>query len=160
MLMDTIQYHMTHARHVNSEILALSDSLDPEVVRLIDDIGNYGYFEIFDTYMGMFRSGLLKHDESMSFIARNIFDYLQIVDHVDDYIQNYLPTTFARPSYLVSGSIRTSNVVPLRRYVRPEAATAGAILDFVAPNAESTDTTALQDDEQEQDDQQEPPAGR
>jgi hypothetical protein len=152
-LMDAIHFHMARARKVDREILDRSDYLDAEVVNLITAVENYGYFTFWDNIYPMYQRGLLKPDENMSFIARNIFDYLQTASKVDAYIQEHLPTAFQRPSYLVSGSIRDSDEIPLQRYVRPEAATGGASIDFVAPTAaEHTETT------QSSDEQQEPPA--
>jgi hypothetical protein len=149
-VLDAISHYLTRARHVNNEILAFSDYVDTDLIRLISDIENRSYFRLFDNYVPLINRGPLKEDDwDLSFIAREIFDYLQMVDKVDDYIQEHLPTTFARPPYLVSASNRTSDAIPLRRYIRPEAANGGATLNLVAPNAEITDTTALQDDEQE-----------
>lgn len=114
-----IDYFMRRARQVNHEILDLSTYLDVEVISLITSIENHGYFKIFEPFNSYFERGLLKPDHNMSFIARDVFDYLQIVDKLDDYIHERLPTTFRPPSYLVSGSNRDSDAVPLRRYVVP-----------------------------------------
>lgn len=51
----------------------------------------------------------------MSWLARNVFDYLQIVDRLDEYRHKFLETTFTPPSYLVAGTERTSKASPLKR---------------------------------------------
>jgi hypothetical protein len=51
----------------------------------------------------------------MSGIARIVFNYLQIVDHIDVYRRKYLaPLGYKKPEYLL-GSGDDSDAVPLKR---------------------------------------------
>ena len=54
----------------------------------------------------------------MSVMAPGIFDYLQLVDHVDDYCQAVLAMERRIPSELIAGTEPQSDAVPLRREMK------------------------------------------
>lgn len=112
--METIRFYMTRARSVNREILDLSAYIAPEVIGYINDIENRGYFNVFDEIYQLYSRNVFNSPD-MSWLARNVFDYLQIVDRLDEYRHKFLETTFTPPSYLVAGTERTSKASPLKR---------------------------------------------
>jgi hypothetical protein len=115
-VMDAIYYHhMERARRRNREILELSSFVPSEVISLITEIENHGYFRVFESVYSSYKAGAVRNTD-LSFLARNFFDYLLLADRLDNYRHEFLPTTATRPSYLVSGSNRDSPDIPLKRF--------------------------------------------
>lgn len=110
-----IAFHMERARNVNREILELSSFIASEVISLVIEIENNQFINNFENADPMFMADLVARENSgdLSYFAPYIFDYLLIVDRLDDYRHEFLPTTSTRPSYLVAGSNRDSDDVPL-----------------------------------------------
>ncbi|BBY01423.1 hypothetical protein MSEO_19220 [Mycobacterium seoulense] len=118
-MLDAINYHMDRARRVNREILDLSAFVASEVICLVNDIESQGYFRAFEFVYPLFKADQLNKSD-LSFLCRHIFDYLLIVDRLDAYRRDFLPAPSPRPTYLISGSMRESDEVPLRHFSAPE----------------------------------------
>lgn len=118
-VIDAIHYHMDRARRVNREILDLSAFLASDVISLVNDIESHGYFEAFEFVYPLFKANQLSKSD-LSFLCRHIFDYLLLADRLDAYCRDFLPAPSPRPAYLISGSVRDSDEVPLRRFSTPE----------------------------------------
>ncbi|UXA05013.1 hypothetical protein KXD96_18795 [Mycobacterium sp. SMC-2] len=116
---DAIRYHMDRARRVNREILDLSAFVASEVICLVNDIESHGYFEAFEFVYPLFKANQLGKSD-LSILSRHIFDYLLVVDRLDAYRREFLPEPSPRPAYLISGSMRDSDEVPLRHFWTPE----------------------------------------
>ncbi|HME76011.1 MAG TPA: hypothetical protein VKI00_10260 [Mycobacterium sp.] len=111
-VIDVIRFRMDRARDVNREILRFATFLSSDLIKHVVAIEEHGYFRLFDT---LSQTGRLEQLTDLSVMAREIFDYLQLADHVDDYRHEFLPTTYRIPPELIAGSERDSGVIPLRR---------------------------------------------
>ncbi len=118
-MLDAINYHMDRARRVNREILDLSAFVASEVICLVNDIESQGYFRAFEFVYPLFKANQLSKSD-LSFLSRHIFDYLLLADRLDAYRRDFLPAPSPRPTYLISGSMRDSDEVPLRHFSTPE----------------------------------------
>lgn len=114
-VLDAIHFHMDRARQVNREILDLSSFVASEVICLVNDIESQGYFRAFEFVYPLFKADQLGKSD-LSMLSRHIFDYLLIVDRLDAYRRDFLPEPEPRPEYLISGSMRDSDEVPLRHF--------------------------------------------
>ncbi|MGE2816253.1 hypothetical protein ACQI5H_14100 [Mycobacterium heidelbergense] len=120
-VLDAIHYHMDRARSVNREILDLSAFVASDVICLVNDIESQGYFRALEFVYPLFKANQLSKSD-LSFLARHIFDYLLLADRLDAYRREFLPAASPRPTYLISGSVRDSDEVPLSRFSTPERA--------------------------------------
>lgn len=118
-VLDAIHHHMDRARRVNREILDLSAFVASDVISLVNDIEIRGYFRAFEFVYPLFKAGQLSKSD-LSFLSRHIFDYLLLADRLDAYRRDFLPAPAPRPAYLISGSVRDSGEVPLRRFSTAE----------------------------------------
>ncbi|WP_156752012.1 hypothetical protein [Mycobacterium sp. E2497] len=118
-MLDAIHYHMERARRVNSEILDLSAFVASDVISIVNDIENRGYFSAFEFVYPLFKANQLSKSD-LSFLSRHIFDYLLLADRLDTYCRDFLPAPAPRPEYLISGTVRDSDEVPLSRFSTPE----------------------------------------
>ncbi|MGH3787538.1 MAG: hypothetical protein ACRDRG_13525 [Pseudonocardiaceae bacterium] len=109
-VLDVIHYHMTRAHDVNREILSFATFLDSEALNLVAEIEDH--LTSIDRMVGLLQQ---RSSTDMSVLARDIFDYLQLADHLDDYRHEFLPTTFSRRPELIAGSVRGSDASPLLR---------------------------------------------
>ena len=114
-VIDVIALHMDRAREVNREILRFSTFLAPELIKHVVAVEEHGYFQRFDN---LSETGQLDQLTDMSAMAPEIFDYLQLVDHVDDYCQAFLATERRIPPELIAGTERQSDAIPLRRAIK------------------------------------------
>jgi hypothetical protein len=111
-VIENMEYDMGRAQEVNRELLKYPSYLSTEMVSLLVDIDEQGYFKAFERYKAM---GHFQTATDLSLIAREIFDYLQLADHVDDYRNEFLPLTFRRRPELIAASVRGSSATPLGR---------------------------------------------
>ncbi|MEE6179093.1 hypothetical protein [Mycobacterium sp. 050134] len=117
-LLDAIQYHMDRARRVNREILDLSAFVASDVISIVNDIESRGYFNAFEFVYPLFKANQLDKTD-LSFLSRHIFDYLLLAERLDAYRRDFLPAASPRPTYLISGTVRDSDEIPLRRFSAP-----------------------------------------
>jgi hypothetical protein len=89
------------------------DALDK---RSDDHHSGHAYFSSAYSMYKMLQRGLLSGTD-MPVFAREIFDYLQLVDHLDDYLHEFLPTTFSAAPGLIDGSEQESSDGPLIREI-------------------------------------------
>lgn len=113
-VLDYMIYDMDRARDVNRELRRDSSYLSTDVISLLVDIDEQGYFRTFDL---MASTGTLHRPGNFSVMGRPIFDYLQLADHIDNYRHRFLPLASHRRPELVSGSVRRSTATPLRRHM-------------------------------------------
>jgi hypothetical protein len=118
-VIEQMAYDLGRAREVNRELLKYPEYLGTEVVGLLVDIDERGYFKMFDLYTNM---GVFQNAANLSLIAREIFDYLQLADHIDDYRHDFLPLTFRNRPELIAASVRGSTATPLWRVLNRGAA--------------------------------------
>lgn len=113
-IVECIQHHhMARARQVNREILEFAPYLATEAMSLIKLIEERGYFQKFDEVYGFYQRGQLGDPDLQTLLAKPVFDYLLIVHRFDRYRRELLPITFRSPPYLISGSARGSDEIPL-----------------------------------------------
>lgn len=112
-VMGLIGHHVIRAREVNQEILTFASHLDSELISYLVAIEQYGYFRHFYGWNMAYQKGMFRGSD-LSVLGRPLFDYLQVVDHLDQYRRRFLSTMHSRPPYLISGSNRQSDAVPLR----------------------------------------------
>lgn len=118
-VLDAIYYHMDRARRVNREILDLSQYVASNIISHVNDIESEGYFRAFEFVYPLIKANQFNNSD-ISFLARDIFDYLLLADRLDAYRRDFLPAPAPRPTYLISGSMRGSDEVPLRRFSTSE----------------------------------------
>ena len=111
-VIERMAYDMNRAREVSRELLKYPAYLGTDVVSLLVDIDEQGYFKALEQYAGM---GHFQNAPNLSLIAREIFDYLQLADHIDDYRHDFLPLAFGRRPELIAASVRGSADTPLWR---------------------------------------------
>jgi hypothetical protein len=108
---ELIRDSVAHAQKVNKEVLEFAPYLAAEMIENIVGIEQRGYFGVFalvDHALGDER-----RTRNLSFLARHIFDYLQLADKVDDYYTEFVHAFVFSGSFLVSGTRDGSDAVPL-----------------------------------------------
>jgi hypothetical protein len=111
-VIERMAYDMNRAKDVNRELLRYAAYLSTDVLSLLVDIDEYGYFKAFEMWAS---AGQFQNAPNLSFMAGHIFDYHQLADHVDDYRHDRLPVTFRLRPELIAGSARGSSATPLWR---------------------------------------------
>ncbi len=95
-VLDVIRYHMTRAHDVNREIFSFAAFLNSDALNLVAEIEDH--LRSIDRMVGLLQQA---SNTDMSVLARTIFDYLQLADHLDDYRHEFLPTTISRAPELI-----------------------------------------------------------
>jgi len=114
-VMDAIHDRITRTCAINREILSFTQYLASDLINHIAAVDSCTLFQGFGLHYNLYHSGRLRTD--MSEWAKAIFDYLQLVDDVDNYrLENKLPT-YSPPPELISGSEKRSDAVPLKRHM-------------------------------------------
>jgi hypothetical protein len=120
---EQIRIHPDRARELNREILDFAAYLASDVIEYVEAIERHGSLISF---RGMVTLSTAKQIDglpsvqSLSIMAGEVFDYLQLVDRLDEYRYTFLETTERTPSFLIAGSERSSDAIPLLRHMNRE----------------------------------------
>lgn len=112
--MDVIRSNVLQTRQLIGELLNMATYLDSELIKHVSAIANCKYFQLFDNVGAIYAYG---GNTDMSPFATPIFDYLLLIDRLDEYRRSYLPPNQTDPE-LITGTGRRSQAIPLHREMR------------------------------------------
>jgi hypothetical protein len=112
----TIVFRINRTRYGIKEVLSFSSYLASDLIDLLVAIETYSHFQSFGQMAQVVQQlGGGIGNENLSAWARQIFDYLQLVDDLDRYAQAHLNMAYEKRPGLIAGTELDSSAVPLRR---------------------------------------------
>jgi hypothetical protein len=109
---DLLRDYKEQTRRLSAELLSFTSYLASELIDYIVAIEHRGYFGIFDQVTHA-TAGEAGDMPDIRWLARPLFDYLQLVERVDKYHRHYRRAFIFEPGFLVSGTRKGSDATPL-----------------------------------------------
>ncbi|QZH58861.1 hypothetical protein K1X22_21785 [Mycolicibacterium farcinogenes] len=108
---EAVRQSMTRTQRLNHELLEFSSYLSSDLINSIIGIEQRGYFGLFEELdkVALNRANL----NDLSILWRHLFDYLQIVDQVERYYEQFFPAFRFNGRFLIAGTHEGSDAIPL-----------------------------------------------
>lgn len=108
---EVMQDYKEQTRKLSAELLNFTDYLASELIDYVVAIEHRGYFYMFEQVSHA--AGDTSAIRDIKWLARPLFDYLQLVDRVDSYNRQYRRVVMFEHRFLVSGTHKDSDATPL-----------------------------------------------